>query len=54
MNALIENPKFGNTLNIRGDRSFDFELALDDRFNKIEKVKRVEVKMVPGNECRSI
>jgi hypothetical protein len=54
MNALIENPKFGNTLNIRGDRSFDFELALDDRFNKIEKVKRVEVKMVPGNECRNI
>ena len=54
MDALIENPRFGNTLNIRGDRSFELELVLDDRFNKIEKVKRFEVKIVSGNECRNI
>ena len=59
---MIETTKYGNrSLNIIENRSFDLELVIDNKynnrdifFNKIDQIKRFEVKMVPERECKSI
>ena len=59
---MIETTQYGGkSLNIRGDRSFNLELAINNKynnrdifFNKIDQIRRFEVKMVPERECRII
>jgi hypothetical protein len=59
---MIETTKYGGrSLNIVGNRSFDLELVIGNKynnsnvfFNKIDQIKRFEVKMVPERECRNI